>query len=173
MKCTDLLLQDHKVILRALDVLQQMAKRVEKHQPLEHDDVEAFLRFLRSFGDDYHQCKEESALFPELRRVLRSPEGPVERMLFEHDQERSLVEAVEDALFTKNGPEFVHFAHRLIDMLRDHIRKEDHILFQMIERSLSSEQDEKIVSEFEKFIFDPASMSEFRKLEWKYMRKVA
>jgi len=39
MKCTDLLGQEHKIILRALDVLGEMAKRVEKHQALEHDDV--------------------------------------------------------------------------------------------------------------------------------------
>src|SRR5215469_10952710 len=170
MKCTELLIQDHKAILRALDVLEQMARRVEKHQVLEHDDVESLLRFLRSFADDYHQCKEESALFPELRRVLPTPKGPVEQMLFEHDQERSLVEAIEDALFTKKGPDFVHFARRLMDVLRDHIRKEDHILFEIVERSLSPEQDESVAMEFEKFNFDPVSMTEFRKLEWKYMR---
>jgi hemerythrin-like domain-containing protein len=173
MKCTDLLGQEHKIILRALDVLGEMAKRVEKHQALEHDDVESLLRFLRSFADDYHQCKEESALFPELRRFLTAPKGPVEQMLFEHDQERSLVEATEDALFTKKGPEFVHFARRLIDLLRDHVRKEDHILFEIVERSLSPEKDESVATEFEKFNFDPASLSEFRNLEWKYMRKVA
>jgi hemerythrin-like domain-containing protein len=173
MKCTDLLSQEHKIILRALDVLGEMAKRVEKHQALEHDDVESLLRFLRSFADDYHQGKEESALFPELRRVLTGPRGPVEQMLFEHDQERSLVEGIEDALFTKKGPEFIHFARRLMDLLRDHIRKEDHILFEIVERSLSPEQDESVATEFEKFNFDPASMSEFRNLEWKYMRKVA
>jgi len=94
-------------------------------------------------------------------------------MLFEHDQERSLVEGIEDALFTKKGPEFVHFARRLMDLLRDHIRKEDHILFEIVERSLSPEQDESVAQEFKKFDFDPASMSEFRNLEWKYMRKVA
>ena len=173
MKCTDLLGQEHKIILRALDVLGEMAKRVEKHQALEHDDVESLLRFMRSFADDYHQSKEESALFPEMRRVLIVPKGPVEQMLFEHDQERSLVEGIEDALFTKKGPEFVHFARRLMDLLRDHIRKEAHILFEIVERSLSPEQDESVATEFEKFNFDPASMSEFRNLEWKYMRKVA
>ena len=33
MKCTDLLIQDHKVILRCLNVLQQMAACVEKGEP--------------------------------------------------------------------------------------------------------------------------------------------
>src|SRR6516164_4550030 len=103
MKCTELLIQDHKTILRALDILDQMADRVENHKVVEHDDVETILRFLRTFADEYHQGKEESALFPELRRTLTGYDPALRQMLFEHDQERSLVEAIEDALFTKKG----------------------------------------------------------------------
>lgn len=172
MKCTNLLIEDHKTILRALDVLEQMAKRVENHQALETGDVETVLRFLRAFADDYHQGKEESALFPEIRGVL-APEGPVRQMLFEHDQERSLVDGIEDALFTRNGSEFVQFAHRLIDMLRDHVRKENDILFGIVERLLSPEQDEKVVAEFENFTVEAVSLNELRGLEGKYLTRKA
>jgi hemerythrin-like domain-containing protein len=171
MKSTELLIQDHKIILRALDVLEQMAKRVENHQVLEHDDVETLLRFLRSFADDYHQGKEESALFPELRRAFATQDGPLRQMLFEHDQERSLVEGIEDALFTRKGLEFVHFAHRLVELMRDHVRKEDRILFGIVDRSLSEGQDENVVNQFNQFNLDPLVMSEFRSLESKYVRK--
>ena len=67
MKCTDLLIQDHKVILRSLDVLQAMASCAEKEKPPAEEDVVTLLHFLRAFADDHHQMKEESALFPELR----------------------------------------------------------------------------------------------------------
>jgi len=173
MKCTELLIQDHKAILRALDVLEQMANRVEDHQSVEHDDVETILRFLRSFADEYHQGKEESALFPELRRTKNIHDPALRQMLFEHDQERSLVEAIEDALFTKKGPEFVHFARRFVDLIRTHVKKEDCILFEIVERALSAEQDEKVVEGFDKFEISPLFMAELRELEWKYMRKVA
>jgi len=172
MKCTDLLLQDHRVILRALDVLEEMAKHVERHQALEHDDVESILRFLRSFADDYHQGKEESALFPELRRLMK-PEGPLRQMLFEHDQERSLVEAIEDALFTRRGPEFVEFARRLIGLLREHIRKEDTVLFEFIGRTFSSEEDNSVTAEFDRFEVKPSLMLDLQTLERKYIEKVA
>lgn len=172
MKCTDLLIQDHKAILRALDVLEQMAKRVEDHHPLEHDDVETILRFLRLFADDYHQGKEEGALFPELRRVL-PPHGPVRHMLFEHDQERSLVDGIEDALFTKRGEEFVHFAHRLIAFMRDHVRKEEVVLFDIVGRVFSREQDENVAVELNKFEISPAFLSDLQALEKKYLRQKA
>ena len=69
MKCTDLLIQEHKTILRALEVLDQMAARIEQDQPVDAADVETLLRFLHKFADELHQGKEESALFPELMRT--------------------------------------------------------------------------------------------------------
>src|SRR5262245_32239712 len=98
MKCTDHLVKDHKVILRALNVLEAIAKRVEDNQPVASEDVETILRFLRAFADDYHQAKEESALFPELMRTSAANKGPLRHMIFEHDQERSLVGGLEDAM---------------------------------------------------------------------------
>src|SRR6185295_19757773 len=97
MKCTDLLMQDHKVILRSLHVLECMEARVEEHETLDMQDVETLLRFLRRFGDDYHQTKEESALFPELLRSSSRQNDVLRQMLFEHDQERSLTGALEEA----------------------------------------------------------------------------
>jgi hemerythrin-like domain-containing protein len=171
MKCTDLLIQDHKIILRALDVLQQMARRVEEGNTLDREDVEAILRFLRAFADDHHQVKEESALFPELRRTCCTQDPALKQMLFEHDQERSLVEGMEDALYTKKHAEFVHFADRLVSLIRNHIRKEDTILFDIVDRLLAPEQDEKVVSALKKFIVKAEWFADLRRLEWKYMRK--
>ena len=173
MKCTDLLIQDHKAILRALSVLEAMATHVENEQPLDDEDVETILRFLRAFADDHHQAKEESALFPELRSTCVAEEPSVRQMLFEHDQERSLVEALEDALRTKKGPQFVLFASRFVGLIRNHIYKEDYILFPIVERNLSPEQDTKVVAEFEKFYIDLGHLADLRRLEWKYLRKAA
>jgi len=173
MKCTDLLIQDHKTILRALSVLEAMASHVETDQPVDGEDVETILRFLRVFADDHHQTKEESALFPELRRSCIAGEPSVRHMLFEHDQERSLVEALEDAMRTKKGAQFVQFAHRFVALIRNHVYKEDYILFPIVERNLSPEQDEKVVAEFEKFQIDLGYLADLRRLEWKYLRKAA
>jgi hemerythrin-like domain-containing protein len=150
-----------------------MAARVENEQPVETEDIQAVLRFLRAFADDHHQAKEESALFPELRRTSAAQEGPLRHMLFEHDQERSLVEGLEEALLTKKGMDFVHFANRITALLRNHIQKEDNILFDIVERSLSTEQDDKVVAEFNKFKTDLAFLTELRRLEWKYLRRAA
>ena len=149
MKCTDLLIQDHKAILRALDVLGQMAKRVEEHQALEHDDVEVILRFLRSFADEYHQGKEESALFPELRRTQSAQEPAVRQMLFEHDQERSLVEASRSAFHEER----TGICSLCLSVYRadpqPRAQRRQHSLRDR-RRSVTAEQDEKVVAEFAK-----------------------
>jgi hemerythrin-like domain-containing protein len=151
MRCTNLLEHDHKIILRALNVLQEIAIRVEKGEWVDSRDVEAILRFLRRFEDEYHQAKEESALFPELRRSAAVENKELKHMLFEHEQERSLVEGLEESLKTRKGKEFVFYANRLTALLRNHIYKEDHILFDIVEKSLSEDQDHAVVTAFAEF----------------------
>ncbi len=151
MKCTDLLFEDHIIILRALDVLDRMAADMEKGETIAPLDIEDVLRFLRVFGDEHHQAKEESVLFPALLGVVRLQHAPLRHMLFEHDQERSLIEGLEDALKTKKGSDFRHYAGRLSGLLRNHIEKENNILFDIVEKSLSNEQHDQIAAGFEKF----------------------
>jgi hemerythrin-like domain-containing protein len=173
MKCIDLLIHDHKVILRALEVLDDMAICAGNDETLDREDVESLLRFLRRFADDHHQTKEESALFPQLMRTPAAKDGPLRQMIFEHDQERSLVEGLEEALNTRKGPEFVHFATRLSSLLRAHIDKEDNALFKIAELHLSSEQDECIAKELNQFRVDPALLADLRRLEWDYLGRVS
>jgi hemerythrin-like domain-containing protein len=173
MKCTNLLIQDHKIILRALEVLQAMAERTEKGEAVRAEDVGTLLRFLRAFADDHHQGKEESALFPELLRTCAIDYPSVRQMVFEHNQERSLVEGLEDALHTKKGLEFVYFATRLIDFLSSHIEKEEDVMFVIAERWLSVDQDARITSELAKFQVNPELLADLRRLESTYLRPAA
>src|SRR5262249_46907031 len=151
MKCTDLLDKDHQIILRALDVLEQMADEVKKGQSVHPQDVETIIRFLKEFEDEHHQTKEESALFPLLLKNSGPQQAKLSQILFEHDQERSLVDGLEEALKTQHGPDFVHFAERLTGLLRSHIYKEEIGLFGFIEMTLSYQDDSRVVAEFAKF----------------------
>ena len=179
MRSTDLLMQDHKIILRSLDVLEEMAAKVGNRVYLDPKDVEAMLHFLRVFDDEHHQTKEETALFPQLMQSAPAEERSLRQMLFEHDQERSLVEGLEDALRTANDADFIGYAHRLSAILRNHIYKEDNILFDIVEKCLSKQQDEKVAREFEDFDRDfgiqkrRELIDSLRRLEWKYIRKSA
>jgi hemerythrin-like domain-containing protein len=166
-------MQEHQIILRALDVLDTMAARTERDERVEPEDVETLLRFLHTFADDHHQMKEESALFPELMRTSLANAGRLRQMRFEHDQERSLVDGLEDALRTKKGVDFVEFANWLTRLIRTHIQKEDEVLFEIAQRSLSTEQDEAITAELEKFPVDPGVFADLERLEMTYLHPAA
>jgi hemerythrin-like domain-containing protein len=169
-RCTELLRQDHRIILRSLNVLQSMVDG-ENGERIDQDDAATLLRFLRMFADEHHHLKEEGVLFPEVMRTSEAQGGPLRHLLFEHSQERSLVEGLEDALHIGKSSDFVLFANRLTDRVRNHIQKEDGILFPIIEVLISSQLDEKVSSEFEKFQLDPGLLDDLRRLEGKYLRK--
>jgi hemerythrin-like domain-containing protein len=143
----------------------------ENGERIDQDDATTLLRFLRMFADEHHHLKEEGVLFPEVMRTSEAQGGPLRHLLFEHSQERSLVEGLEDALHIGKSSDFVVFANRLADRVRNHIQKEDGILFPIIEVLISSQLDEKVSSEFEKFQLNPGLLDDLRRLEAKYLRK--
>ena len=179
-KCLELLVAEHKTILRAIDVLCVVGRQTSDGQKLNREDINGLLEFFRVFADELHQGKEESALFPAFTAACeRSEIEPVRHMLFEHETDRSLTEGLEDALLTSNTAEFVDYAARLSEMLRTHIYKEDNILFDMMDKGLSSEADAHVLHDFQAFDRDFTDrghdklLHRLRMLEWKYLRKVA
>src|SRR5215510_7931068 len=113
MKSTDFLIQEHKVILRALDVLDAMSAWIEETETCELADIDKILDFLRWFADAHHQAKEEAILFPALKAAAASQCRPLDHMVLEHSQERSLVEQMEKDLRLSNLREFVTCANVL------------------------------------------------------------
>jgi hypothetical protein len=87
------------------EVLDSMSTRAGEDGTYNQEDVEAILHILRVFGDDCHQAKEEGALFPVFGAVCdRSEYAAVRHMLFEHEQDRSLIEGTENAVYRSNPP---------------------------------------------------------------------
>ena len=73
MKCTEIVIQDHVLIRRGLDIIDAMLKKLEDGLRIEIFDAATILKFLRLFGDQYHQVMEETVLFPALLRA--APHG--------------------------------------------------------------------------------------------------
>ena len=177
MKATQFLMQEHKLILRSLDVLDAVASSAEKTGTLEASDIERILEFLRWFADAHHQAKEETILFPALRLAAAAQERSVDHMTLEHNHERNLVEVMEKELRLAKLPEFVISANRLSSTLRTHIYKEDRILFETADEILGPTEDEAVFEGLSRF--DTAldkqtleeKLKELRSLEWKYLSK--
>jgi hemerythrin-like domain-containing protein len=172
-------MQEHKLILRALDVLDNMAAWAEKNGAVDEVDIGNLLDFLRWFADAHHQAKEETVLFPALKRAAATQERPVEHMMLEHEQERALIERIEAAVRTARMPEFLAGVNKLSSTLRNHIYKEDDILFEFTKTALKPAADDAVAAELEKFDTSldkeilADKISGLRSLEWKYLRRTS
>jgi hemerythrin-like domain-containing protein len=177
MKSTDFLTQEHKLILRALDVLDAVASLAAAGTKPEEEDVDNILEFLRWFADAHHQAKEETVLFPVLKSSASAADRAVQHMIFEHGQERSGIEELETHLRVGQTSDFVSSAGQLSSRLRNHIYKEDQILFVQADTLLDSKTDETVFEQLTRFDtpLDKQSLEEhlghLRRLEWKYLRK--
>lgn len=152
MKATRLLREDHKHILRAVDVLERMTARTQSGESVDEKDLRDIVAFLHSFADRHHQGKEEAVLFPALLRDRHQKNyGQLCHVIFEHNQERSLAEGLEDAILARKTKDFLFCACQLIEKLRIHIDKEDNILFEMVDKLLTPADDERIAAELSTF----------------------
>ena len=73
--------------------------------------------------------------------------NPIPQMLNDHDAGRGATRRMAEGLEAGNVEQFCESAREFIQVLRDHIYKEDNILFPMAEQSLSEEDREKLDSE--------------------------
>lgn len=146
---------EHEIILRVIGVLDRLVARVERGQSFEHEALGRCVEFFRLFADACHHAKEEDLLFPvmELRGVHRDG-GPIGVMLEEHRMARAFTKEMANALTAHGngaGDAVVCFnvaAHRYVDLLRNHIFKEDNVLFNMGDQVLSPEDQTDLHAKF-------------------------
>jgi hemerythrin-like domain-containing protein len=152
MKSTTSLKSDHEIILSALHVLDEIASAVETGRVINPHDIRALLTFFREFADGSHHVKEEAILFPALMHAdMTFQKGPLQAMNCEHEHGRMLNAAMANAFDEMRNDEFVRNARRYIKLLRDHIEKENCVLFEAADRILDDDEDNRIALDFEHF----------------------
>jgi hemerythrin-like domain-containing protein len=130
--------EEHRLILKVVDVLEEIMSRGSTSDELDLEGVSDCITFFRQFTDACHHGKEEGLLFPELEaHGMPVQGGPIAVMLEEHRIGRSLVarmaESVEAALADAEEARvrLLGAARDYVELIRGHILKEDGILFDM------------------------------------------
>jgi hemerythrin-like domain-containing protein len=154
---TQILRQEHEAILGMLDATEEAARRLAAGESVEPRVLEGLLEFFQLFADRCHHGKEEDLLFPKLAaKGMPSRMGPIGVMLAEHDEGRALIRQMKKAAdeYKQGGPasreRWAQAARGYVDLLREHILKENNILFVMAERMLSDEEQRELSAAFEK-----------------------
>ncbi len=157
MKATEILMEEHRIILKVLDCLEKMAQEAEKTGKLNAQAAQKVIDFFRNFADGCHHAKEENRLFGVLEEHGVPREGgPIGVMLYEHDEGRRLIRGMVDTLEQASEGDaqavqaFNRYARDYIFMLRNHINKEDQVLFPMADHVVPENMKENLLEDFKK-----------------------
>ena len=157
MRPTRMLMDEHRNIERVLDCLERMTVLADASGHLDRTSAREALAFFRGYADRCHHGKEEDLLFPMMeKRGFPGNSGPLAVMRDEHEIGRTHIRAMDESI---DGAErgdtaalesFAYHARAYVLMLRDHIEKEDHRLFRMADDALSTDDQQELVTQFER-----------------------
>lgn len=157
MKPTDQLKEEHEAIKLALRILSNVSKKIAGGETINHEDLDNILKFIKTFADTCHHGKEEDLLFVAMENVgIPRDKGPIGVMLREHEVGRSYVGNMGEAVAryktgaTSLSSQFIENAEKYIELLTQHIEKEDNILYPMADIQLPEEEQHQLLEEFEK-----------------------
>lgn len=155
MKATQQLKDEHEGIKIMLRILEQVCRQLEAAGILNKGHFEGILEFLSVFVDRCHHGKEEELLFPALIAAGVPKEGPVAVLLHEHEMGRNYVKAMSQAhaaYLAEDGSsseDIVQNARDYIALLKDHIEKENKVLFVTADSRLSEKTQNRLFEGFE------------------------
>jgi hemerythrin-like domain-containing protein len=146
------LMHEHKAISIALNVIENIVKRIRNNEKIDFKDLEDMIDFLKVFADKCHHGKEEGYFFPALEKVgIKNENGPIGVMLSEHQQGRNFIKQMQESTvnYKINVTAFAYAASSYVSLLRNHIVKENNILFPMGDARLSESDQNELLTDFE------------------------
>ena len=151
MLATEHLMKEHQLILKYVALLESYVELSTKNREpyLLFEKAPVFLQFIHEFADEFHHAKEETILF----RYLEQPGvlthcNPIPQMLNEHGKARELVLNMENALLSNDIDKLAINGVEYARLLKEHIYKEDNILYPMGERGLSDIAKSSLLKEY-------------------------
>lgn len=152
LKALEILMEEHQLILQYLMVADALSDRLESTAPPDVQDVGAWIDFVKQYADHQHHMKEEDVLFVWMaEKGMPRDSGPVHCMLEEHGMGRaaigSLAQNLAEGLKDKRAAaaDLRSFA----SILRQHIYKEDNILYRMADEMADDGDDEKLLKAYQ------------------------
>ena len=138
------LVNEHVLIKRWVALIPRVIEMLDleskEHRQLIRDGVD----FIRSYADKYHHAKEEEILFKYFDEDL----DIINAMREEHDKVRGHVKAMLEALDRRDREALARHLNAYREILTEHIKKEDEILYPWMDRNLSTEQVGELFSKF-------------------------
>ncbi len=147
MLVTKHLMDEHQLILKYIELMERYTNHPDHSVLL--TNASQFIAFIQEFADNFHHAKEEDILF----HYLAAPGvlthcNPIPQMLHEHTKAREIVHTMEQALAKNNFTVLIIVMNQYANLLKEHIYKEDNILYPMAENGLSDAAKASLIKDF-------------------------
>lgn len=154
---------EHQLILAVLDSLEEGADRLDSGDKIDPDFFLDAAKFVAGFADKCHHSKEEDILFVAMTAMnMPRDSGPVAVMLAEHDEGRRYTAGFRSAAEQmKEGDsaaadDVVRNVFDYVNLLREHINKEDNVLYPMAEQIIPADAMNNMSEDFQRVIDEDA-----------------
>jgi hemerythrin-like domain-containing protein len=146
---------EHALIGKVLDAFDRWAEALLLEGKEDRLTLKRFLSFLTDFVDGAHHIKEEKVLFAVMKKHgFSGEEGPIAVMCHEHEEARALMRDLaklatqSEAWDKENCRDINNLATTYVTLHRNHIEKEDYILYPLAERRLPAQAWKEIAEAF-------------------------
>ena len=139
------LVDEHTLIKRLLSLIPLVVESLDLKSEEAGQMILGGVDFIRSYADKYHHAKEEEVLFKYFDQNL----DILKTMLIDHDTGRNHVKAILEGLEKKDKKMVIEHLSGYKDLLSEHIKKEDEILYPWMERNLSINQIGELFRKFQ------------------------
>jgi hemerythrin-like domain-containing protein len=158
MLATQVLREEHEGILAMLQIAEAAAFRLRDGKPVPHDLMLNAADFFSNFADKCHHGKEEDRLFPKMvEHGIEDERGPIGIMKEEHVRGRALVRAMREGAAryaggdAKAAPTLVRNMLEYVQLLREHIEKENNIFFPMADQAIPDAEQRELAQAYDEF----------------------
>jgi hemerythrin-like domain-containing protein len=139
-----MLVQEHELIKRLLALVPSLINSCDLESESGRQVIRDAVDFVRSYADKFHHAKEEDILFKYFDAEL----DILKVMHNDHETGRAHVKAVLEAVEKRDRASASEHLNGYRELLTEHIKKEDEILYPWMDRELSDRQIGQLYSQF-------------------------
>jgi hemerythrin-like domain-containing protein len=130
------LVEEHDKIKILLSSIPKICKTMKSPEGIDYKLILDCVEFIKNYADKFHHSKEEDILF----KYIDENSEVVKSMLEEHKLARWFVKSILNGVEKNNVDMVVDNLTNYGELLLEHIRKEDEVLYPYIQRSISEDQ---------------------------------
>lgn len=141
-----MLVEEHVYIKKLLALIPEIVNRLDLKSEEGRVVILKSVDFIRSYADKYHHAKEEDILF----KYFDADDDIIKAMLEDHKSGRSHVKAIMEGVEKQDEKLVAEHLAGYGELLKEHIKKEDEILYPWMDRNMTMDKVGKMFQEFHK-----------------------